>query len=81
MVHILFLAFLLSTVLHSALCCEGDCQTGITAAFIGKYSKPVQSVFSQLVSRLVRNVLDRFLRLVDLPPTRPRKYPKISRFR
>ena len=78
MVSTLFLAFLLSMALHSAHCCEGDCQTGITAAFIRKYSKPVQSVFSHLVGNLVRTILDRSLKLVALPPTRQQKYPKIS---
>ncbi|PFH48712.1 hypothetical protein AMATHDRAFT_86940 [Amanita thiersii Skay4041] len=38
-------------------CCEGDCITGITNAYVGNFSVPVYSVISQIANEIVDKIL------------------------
>ncbi|KDQ07179.1 hypothetical protein BOTBODRAFT_180930 [Botryobasidium botryosum FD-172 SS1] len=55
--------FLLATLLsaslfpHAATACEGPCITGITAAFVGNYSEPVQKVYADIALSITRALL------------------------
>jgi hypothetical protein len=44
-----FILFVLFTVPATVFACEGDCIVGITDAFLGNYSHPVNKVLTDVV--------------------------------
>jgi len=50
--------------------CEGECIVGITNAFLGNYSSPIQSVLDDIVSYIILLCI-RYLIIIDRLP----KYP------